>query len=50
VVVWRSGCCLLGVVTGVQWSSICGRYSITVAVDLRRMEEQALWGQAWGRG
>ena len=36
--------CFVGVdvIVGDAWSAVCEKYSRTVAVDLRRMEEQAL--------
>ena len=43
--------CFVGVdvIGDAWWSAVCEKYSMTVAVDLRRMEEQALCGPAWAR-
>ena len=39
----------MGFLVGVEEAVGVERYSMTVAVDLRRMEEQALCGPAWAR-
>ena len=46
---WGIGCFVGVDVVGDAWSAVCEKYSMTVAVDLRRMEEQALCGPAWAR-